>query len=228
MNTIVLRPFAAVKLLTFAAFALVSACHLAGLRGNGNVITENRAIANFTEVDATGAFEIQWSSGPSALSIKTDENLLPYVTTSVTGNKLLIRSREPLRPTHGMKVTLSSPAMSGARLTGGLPPDGSESFRQGFLSRCHWRHARECGWKCERVAREHDGREPARRRFAANTNGGVIDLRCGPRGCGGEHDAEDRDFRRRQSDLFRQPNDRKTNQRRGERKEAGMTIGGTP
>jgi len=132
MNTIVLRPFAAVKLLAFAVLALATGCHLEGIRGNGNVTTESRNVANFSEVEASGAFEIHWTGGPPALSVKTDENLLRYVETNVTGNKLRLHSRHSLRPTKGIKVTLSSPAMNGARLTGACRLTATNVTGQGF------------------------------------------------------------------------------------------------
>jgi hypothetical protein len=119
MNTITIRPFAAAKLLTFAALAL-GGCHITGIRGNGNVMTESRTVPDFTSVEADGAFTITWSNAPAALKITTDQNLLSHVETSVSGRKLRIHSRGQLRPTEGIKVTLSSSALSGARLTGAV------------------------------------------------------------------------------------------------------------
>jgi len=119
MNTIPIRPFAAVKLLTFAALAL-GGCHVTGIRGNGNVITETRTIPDFTSVEADGTFTITWSNAPATLKIATDQNLLSHIETSIHGTKLRIHSRGQLRPTDGIKVTLSSSALSGARLTGAV------------------------------------------------------------------------------------------------------------
>jgi hypothetical protein len=119
MNTIPIRPFAAVKLLTFAALAL-GGCHITGIKGNGNVITETRTIPDFTSVEADGAFTITWSNAPAGLKITTDQNLLSHIETTMHGTKLRIHSRGQLRPTDGIKVTLASSALSGARLTGAV------------------------------------------------------------------------------------------------------------
>jgi hypothetical protein len=119
MNTITIRPFATAKLLTFAALALAG-CHITGIRGNGNVITETRTVPDFTSVEADGALTITWSNAPASLKITTDQNLLRHIDTSVRGGKLRIHSRDQLRPTEGIKVTLSSSALSGARLTGAV------------------------------------------------------------------------------------------------------------
>jgi hypothetical protein len=119
MNTITIRPFAAAKLLTFAALAL-GGCHVTGIKGNGNVIAETRTVPDFTSVEADGAFTITWSNAPAALKITTDQNLLSRIETSMHGTKLRLHSRGQLRPTDGIKVTLSSSALSGARLTGAV------------------------------------------------------------------------------------------------------------
>lgn len=119
MNTITIRPFATAKLLTFAALAL-GGCHITGIRGNGHITTEIRTVPDFTSVEADGAFTINWSNAPATCKITTDQNLLSRVETSVNGGKLRIHSRGQLRPTDGIKVTLSSSALSGARLSGAV------------------------------------------------------------------------------------------------------------
>jgi hypothetical protein len=119
MSTITIRPFLAAKLLTFAALTL-GGCHLSGIRGNGHLVTENRPVTEFTSVEAEGAFDIEWAPGPPSCTIRTDENLLRHVETSMNGKKLQLEWHGQLHPTHGMKVKISSAAMSGARLTGAV------------------------------------------------------------------------------------------------------------
>ena len=131
MNTIPIRPFAAVKLLTFAALSL-GGCHLTGIRGDGNITAETRTVTDFTSVEADGAFDIKWSNAPAAFSITTDHNLLSHVETSVNGKKLRIHSRGQLRPTDGMKVTLSSSGLSGASLTGAVRLTATKLSGKGF------------------------------------------------------------------------------------------------
>jgi len=131
MKTIMIRPFAAAKLLTFAALAL-GGCHVSGIRGNGDITTDTRTVPDFTSVEANGAFTITWSNAPAALKITTDQNLLNRIETSVTGTKLRLRSRGPLRPTEGIKVTLSSSGMSAARLTGAVRLTAEKLAGKGF------------------------------------------------------------------------------------------------
>lgn len=131
MNTITIRPFAAAKILTFAALALAG-CHVTGIRGNGDVITEARPVPDFTSVEADGALTITWSNGPAALEIKTDENLLRHIETKVSGRKLRIHTRHDLNPTKGVRVTLSSSGMSSARLKGAVRLTATKLSGPGF------------------------------------------------------------------------------------------------
>jgi hypothetical protein len=131
MSTIPIRPFLAAKVLTFAALSL-GGCHLTGIRGNGHLITEDRPVTEFTSVEAEGAFDIEWVPGPSSCTIRTDENLLRHVETSMNGKKLVLEWHGQLHPTHGMKVKLSSASMSGARLTGAVRMTATRLSGNGF------------------------------------------------------------------------------------------------
>jgi Putative auto-transporter adhesin, head GIN domain len=131
MSTITIRPFLAAKLLTFAALTL-GGCHLTGIRGNGHIVSENRAVEEFTSVEAEGAFDIEWVPGSPSCTIRTDENLLRHVETSMNGKKLQLEWHGQLHPTHGMKVKLSSASMTGARLTGAVRLSGTRLSGKGF------------------------------------------------------------------------------------------------
>lgn len=131
MSTITIRPFAAAKLLTFAALSL-GGCHLSGIRGDGNIVTENRSVQEFNSVEAEGAFDIEWVTGPASCTIRTDENLLRHVETSMNGKMLRLEWHGQLRPTHGMKVKLSSSSLTGARLTGAVRLAATRLSGKGF------------------------------------------------------------------------------------------------
>src|SRR5690349_16942359 len=100
--------------------ALVVGCHLPGIRGNGHIKTEERPITAFANVDASGAFEIEWQNGSPALRITTDENLLPYIENDISGDTLRLRSRQHVWPTHGIKVVISSPTRTGGKMRGAV------------------------------------------------------------------------------------------------------------
>src|SRR6266516_6464018 len=80
--------------------ALASGCRWVGVRGNGHIKTDDRTVSAFTEIDAGGAFEIEWQGGSPALHITTDENLLSYVESDVAGDTLHLRTNDQNWPTH--------------------------------------------------------------------------------------------------------------------------------
>lgn len=129
MNTIPIRPFVAVKLATLAALTLVllllSGCRWVGVKGNGEITTQTRPVTNFTRVEADGAFEVIWTAGPAALSITTDSNLLEYLHTHVSGDRLRIEWVKPLKGTRKIKINVASPLLTKVQLNGAVRFVGS-------------------------------------------------------------------------------------------------------
>jgi hypothetical protein len=103
----------------FAILALLPAgCRLGGIRGNGNIVTDQRTVGDFSEIEASGALQIEWRNGPPSLSITTDQNLLSHIDDQLTGKRLRLRSHGDMWPTQRIKVAISSPARVGAKLSG--------------------------------------------------------------------------------------------------------------
>jgi Putative auto-transporter adhesin, head GIN domain len=111
---------------------LVAACHLPGVRGNGHVKTEERPVGAFANIDAGGAFEIEWQNGSPTLRLTTDENLLPYIENNVSDDTLHLRTRDHVWPTHGIKVVISSPTRTGARIRGAVKLTAKQLSGQTF------------------------------------------------------------------------------------------------
>jgi hypothetical protein len=103
-----------------ACVVLAAGCRWVGIRGNRHIKTDQRTISPFANIDASGAFQIEWKSGAPALSITTDENLLPYIDNQISGETLHLHTREQIWPTHGIKVVISSPTRTGAKISGAV------------------------------------------------------------------------------------------------------------
>jgi putative autotransporter adhesin-like protein len=103
-----------------ACVVLTAGCRWIGIRGNGNVKTEERTIGAFANIDASGVFTIEWQNGAPTLRITIDENLLPYINNHISGDTLRLRVREQIWPTHAIKVVVSSPTRAGARISGAV------------------------------------------------------------------------------------------------------------
>jgi len=103
-----------------ACVVLAVGCHWVGIHGNGHIKTDERPVSAFANIDVRGAFTIEWQSGTPSLRITTDENLLPYIESNVSGDTIHLRTREQIRPTHGIRVVISSPTRTAATLSGAV------------------------------------------------------------------------------------------------------------
>jgi hypothetical protein len=101
------------------AIAVVAGCR-PGIQGDGVILTTNPPVSEFSVLEVSGAYKIQWSPGKPALSISTDQNLLPLITTKVAGNTLEIDQQQNLRPTQGITVNVSSASLKEVRLNGAV------------------------------------------------------------------------------------------------------------
>jgi hypothetical protein len=140
-TTIPVRPLATVKLATLGLLALalllLSGCHWVGVKGNGDIKTEDRPIGDFTKLEADGAFTINWSNGPAKLSITTDENLMEYIRTRQSGDQLHIEWIKPLRGTRGIKIDIASPSLSAVQLNGAVRLVASNLSGPEFYLECN-------------------------------------------------------------------------------------------
>jgi hypothetical protein len=64
----------------------------AGLKGNGNVVTQNRNVTPFTAININGVFpvEIQQDGGPEWVKVVTDENLQKLIKVENSGSTVEI------------------------------------------------------------------------------------------------------------------------------------------
>jgi hypothetical protein len=96
-----------------AAFAL-SGCHFNfnhGVKGSGKVVSEDRKVGEFSEVELRGAGELDIEVGPAVkVTIKTDDNIAKLVETRVEGGKLIIDTKEPVSPTE-YKIVIQTPSL---------------------------------------------------------------------------------------------------------------------
>jgi hypothetical protein len=109
-----------IPILLVAATTIIAGCFRPGIKGDGAIKTEDRTISDFSTLEIAGGYEIKWSSGKPALSISTDQNLLPLIKTTVNGSTLTIDSEENLSPTKGVKITLTSASLADVQLNGAI------------------------------------------------------------------------------------------------------------
>ena len=114
-------PIISLAILTAAA-ALLPGC---GITGAGNIVTEEKDFADFTQVDVGSAFEVEITQSDSfSIIISADESLFDLVEVSKVGETLKIY----LNPRHiftdftlgakTLKAEITMPALYGLQLSG--------------------------------------------------------------------------------------------------------------
>jgi hypothetical protein len=74
------------------------------VRGSGKVETETRGVSGFTKVELAGVGELRITSGDTeGLTVTADDNVLPFISTEVKGDTLVISLED-----RGMPITLTS------------------------------------------------------------------------------------------------------------------------
>jgi hypothetical protein len=108
-------------LILLAAFSALAGCHAPGVRGTGNVISEPRTVGGFTAVKLKGNGQLLIDeNGTESLVITADENLLPYITTEVSGSQLIIGTKDDvnINPSKDIVYKLSAKNLNSIELGG--------------------------------------------------------------------------------------------------------------
>jgi hypothetical protein len=109
--------------LIVSAFIFTSAttgCNEATIHGSGKVVTDNRPLTGFSAISAGGAIDLTVSTGKDfSVQVVTDDNILPYVETSVKGSELEIGMKEHFWFSDAkVKVTVTLPKLESIALAG--------------------------------------------------------------------------------------------------------------
>jgi Protein of unknown function (DUF2807). len=115
-------------LLTLAL--LLSACSYGGvnfsvntqaIKGSGTITTTERTVSDFSKVELSSLGNLTIKQGDTeSLTIKADENLLPYITNEVDGDTLKIgmKPNTNIDPTQTIEYTLTVKSLTGITLSG--------------------------------------------------------------------------------------------------------------
>jgi hypothetical protein len=98
-----------VHCVAFAAMLLLAGCGSNAIRGSGNVTTESRNVQDFHKVALNGSGDLTIDqTGKEALTITADDNLLPYLTSDVSHNELVLdrKNRTSVDPSKTIEYKL--------------------------------------------------------------------------------------------------------------------------
>ncbi len=90
-----------------------------GIKGSGDLITEERDVGSFQRIESNGAADIYVTVGKE-LSVKVtfDDNLIDLIETKTRGKTLKIGNRENYRSRHGCKIEITVPELERVYLRG--------------------------------------------------------------------------------------------------------------
>lgn len=113
-----------IKQLSFYILLLLAATSCIeelNIRGNGVEATQTRAVATFNKVKTSGDFDVQITKGDETeVVLSAEENILPYIGTSVSDGTLLIdfQKAHSVNNRLPMTVYITVPELLGAKQSG--------------------------------------------------------------------------------------------------------------
>lgn len=120
MKNLLLKTFGISLLMAFVLTSC-SAQNWGKVKGDGNVITEKRSVGDFDELGVSGSFDIFLVKGKEGeLTIKIEENLLPYLVTEVDNGKLKIKWKTgtSINTRKGVEITVAFENIEAIGLSG--------------------------------------------------------------------------------------------------------------
>jgi hypothetical protein len=90
------------------SFAFMSSCGLVDcVKGSGHPDSVKRKVADFTKIDIKGSYRILLKQDSSlSITVSGDDNLLKYIETNVSDDKLFIKSNKDMCPNNQMTLTI--------------------------------------------------------------------------------------------------------------------------
>jgi hypothetical protein len=111
------------------AVLLTSACSWASpgkvVTGSGEVTSETRTVAAFTEVAAGAGIRLELATGPQRVVVTAQPNIADITTTTVSGSRLTIDATSGYLTSDGLVVKVTAPRFTALELSGGASASGT-------------------------------------------------------------------------------------------------------
>ncbi len=91
------------------------------VRGNGNIITTERTVSSFSDVELYGNIDVYIMQGDlQPVRLEGDDNLLPYIEINQEKDQLIIRNRKgfDLSPSKDLKAYVTAPVFKNISVSG--------------------------------------------------------------------------------------------------------------
>jgi len=129
MNLKKLSAFLAIIVVVSTITGCIVVINGKSVQGSGKIITQEREVAEFSKVHLKGSGRVFLTPGEKqSLEIKTDDNIMPLIETTVNGNKLTIsHGNHYLRPT-SFEVYITVKNLEGIAISGSGDVTGEGPF----------------------------------------------------------------------------------------------------
>lgn len=126
----------------FVAFLLLAGAGMMGscipgmgVKGEGEVVKEDRSVKDFARLEVSNAFKVYLSQGQSvSLTVEADQNLMAYIKTEVKGDRLRIYTTENIRSAEAMNIYLTFRELEMIGLSGAVELTGEGTMSFGSLN----------------------------------------------------------------------------------------------
>ena len=90
-----------------------------GVKGSGNIRTENRTVSNFKAIEAGGVFIVEVTAQKDfSVEVEADDNLLPFIKTESDGETLRIETTEKFSTRSPIRLRISAPDVENLEISG--------------------------------------------------------------------------------------------------------------
>lgn len=93
--------------------------------GSGDVTSQTRTTARFTEVEAGSGIQLELASGPQQVVITAQPNIIDITTAEVSGSRLTLSTTSGYTTVDGLVVKVTTPSLKAVQLTGGASASGT-------------------------------------------------------------------------------------------------------
>jgi hypothetical protein len=105
------------------------------IQGDGNITQTTLDIPNFEKVSVRGNIRVYYTQTENtSLVLRTDANLMEYVTTEVRNNELIIKTTGNIRPSSHIEVELSNPYLTNIEAHASARFDTQSSIEADYMS----------------------------------------------------------------------------------------------
>lgn len=119
MKKAAFRNLAMIALAAIMISSLCAQAQILGVRGSGNVITEDRQVGDFTVIEVVGSADVVIRQGDeSRVQVHADQNLLEFITTEVRNGTLVIGGEGRVRSYKKFEVHVTIARLDRVKIMG--------------------------------------------------------------------------------------------------------------